>query len=307
MSYVLTDFQPYFEALLSNIALDPTRVERIESAVRHLEDVVLTDPLLRRRRPRIVPQGSYAAGLAIRPLRATDEYDVDVVVEMSIGATVPSWRVLDALADRLALDAIFRPRLRTHPRCVRIQYAGDFHLDVVPGRRIVTPGGAFRGVIKAPDRERGWRTSNPRGFLRWCVQRNNLTGGDFERVVVMLKRWRDLQVAERRRVRSIVFTTLIGLCVPRWTRSGASTRPDADVLVETLQRLDRYLGSRRRVPILRNPSLAGENLARSWPQTHFEEFRDQVSEALDDATFARAGRGASAWRRLFGDAFPTSA
>jgi Second Messenger Oligonucleotide or Dinucleotide Synthetase domain len=299
------DFQPYFDGFLSNLALDPTRQQRIASALRHLDDVVDDDPLLRRRRPRLVLQGSYAAGLAVRPLRATDEYDVDVVIELNIGATAPSGATLDWLEARLATDAIFRSRLRRHPRCVRIEYAGDFHLDVVPGRRIYTAGGAFRGVIKAPDRVRGWRTSYPRGFVRWCEQQDQRTGRDFGRVVVMLKRWRDLQGADRRRVRSIVFTTLVGRCVPACSRTGDSTRPDADVVAETLLRLDRYLRARQRVPIVRNPSLPSENLARAWPQAHFEEFRRQIRAAAAAADGARGGVDPRAWRRLFGDSFPT--
>jgi Second Messenger Oligonucleotide or Dinucleotide Synthetase domain len=298
------DFQPYFDGFLTNLALDPTREGRIASAVRHLSEIVAGDPLLRRRRPRLVLQGSYATGLAVRPLRASDEYDVDVVLELTVGATASSAATLDWLHTRLANDAVFRTRLRRHPRCVRIEYAGDFHLDIIPGRRIYTPGGAFRGVIKAPDRERGWRTSYPRGFLRWCARQERRTGRDFGRVVVMLKRWRDLQGPDRRRIRSIVFTTLVGRCVPTWSHAGDSSRPDADIVVETLARLDRYVHSRPRVPIVRNPSLPSENLARAWPQTHFEEFRAQIRAAAVAADAARRGVDPRLWRRLFGDGFP---
>lgn len=301
------DFQPYFDGFLSNLALDPTREQKIVSALRRLDDVVANDPLLRRRRPRLVLQGSYAAGLGVRPLRTTDEYDVDVVIELNVGASARSGATLNWLQARLAGDATFRPRLRHHSRCVRIEYAGDFHVDVVPGRRIYTTGGAFRGVINAPDRVRGWRTSYPRGFLRWCEQQDRRTGRDFGRVIVMLKRWRDLQGPDRRRVRSIVFTTLVGRCVPTWSRAGAALRPDADVVAETLVRLDRYLRSRSHVPLVRNPSLFSENLARAWPQAHYNEFRRQIRDAAAAADAARRGADPRAWRRLFGDGFPARA
>lgn len=299
------DFQPYFDGFLASLALDPTRQARIDSAVRHLREVVEGDPLLRRRRPRLVLQGSYAAGLAVRPLRARDEYDVDVVIELNAGVSATAAAMLDWLGERFRRDALFRTRLRRHRRCVRIEYAGDFHLDVIPGRRVYSSAGVFRGVIKAPDRVAGWRTSYPRGFLRWCARQEERTGDDFGRVVIMLKRWRDLQGPDRRRIRSIVFTTLLGRCVPNWTRDGVSWRPDADIVAETLVRIDRYLRSRQRVPFVRNPSLASENLAHAWPQTHFEEFRAQIGVAAAAANAARRGSDPRAWRRLFGDSFPT--
>jgi hypothetical protein len=121
----------------------------------------------------------------------------------------------------------------------------------------------------------------------------------------MLKRWRDLQAPDKRRVRSIVFTTLVGKCVPTWARGRSSTRPDADVVCLTLKRLDRYLQSRTRVPLVRNPSLLSENLARDWTAASFGRFRAEVAKALADAEVARSGRSGSAWRAVFGDSFPS--
>lgn len=302
-----SDFQPFFDRFIGSLALDQTRVSRIESALRHLAELVENDAQMRRYRPRLMRQGSYATGLAIRPARTTDEYDVDVVLEVNLGWAVTPTTALDWLESRIREDGVFRSRLVSHPRCVRIDYASDFHLDVVPGRRRRTASGVFQGRIDAPDRTRGWHPSCPSGFTLWCAKQNRRTGGDFARMVWLLKRWRDIQASDRRRIRSIVFTTLVGRCVPSWAPTGDSTRPDADVLFQTLVRLNRYLASRERVPRVPNPSLPGENLARTWSQTSFERFRGEVREALEDSGFARAASHPQAWRAVFGSEFPTEA
>jgi hypothetical protein len=122
----------------------------------------------------------------------------------------------------------------------------------------------------------------------------------------MLKRWRDSEAPNKRRVRSIVFTTLIGRTVPSWRRASASSRPDPDVVCETLARLERVLANRTRVPRIVNPSLSSENLARNWALVNFARFRTEVSAARAAADAAHASGRPSAWRALFGDSFPTA-
>jgi hypothetical protein len=297
-------YQTQFDGFLSNLALDATRVGRIEGALAHLRSFVASDPLLIRRRPTVFVQGSYGQRLAVRPADPSAEYDVDVVIEINGSLSTSSSKMLDWLHDRLATDAIFAPRLVEHARCARIQYQGEFHLDIVPGRRLYV-GGQFRGRVIVPDRESRWRPSYPRGFARWCDKRNELSGGDFARMVMMLKRWRDLHQTDSTRVRSIVFSTLIGQVVPPWRQPGNSTRPDATVLYETLVRLERYLNGRNLKPIVRNPSLLSENLARSWTQAQFQGFRDLVAETLDQVEGIVEAREPDRWRLVFGEAFPT--
>ena len=131
---------------------------------------------------------------AVGQVRARDEFDVDLVVKLTLPVSLSSADTLTWIRSRLALDSVFRVRLKPHPRCVRISYAGDFHMDVVPARRVATVGpisGARLVRLKVPDRVGGWRFSNPEGFVRWCQTQDERTGGDFGRVVMMMKRWRD--------------------------------------------------------------------------------------------------------------------
>jgi Second Messenger Oligonucleotide or Dinucleotide Synthetase domain len=305
------DYQPYFNRFITEVLpLDQTRNGRIVDAWNHLNELIANDDAFKRYLPQLALQGSYATGTAIRPVRAGDEFDVDVVLKVTLPALWSSEIALDWLRGRLALDGVFKKKLVEHQRCVRVSYAGDFHLDIVPARRASVTG-PISGVplpvrLKVPDRAGGWRLSNPEGFARWCRLQDNRTGGDFSRVVMMLKRWRDNNAPEKRRIRSIVFTTLIGRSVPKWVAPRtSSTRPDADVLLATLGALDRRLHTYSRVPTVKNPSLLSENLSRSWTNTDFLLFRKQIREAFRLAIAIRKSNDASAWRALFGTSFPT--
>lgn len=303
------DYQPYFNRFIGEVLpLDATRVERINDAWSHLDELIAGDIAFRSYWPQIVAQGSYAVGTAIRPFRARDEFDVDLLIKL----TLPTWwgsrLTLDWLHARLASNGVFKSRLVEHPRCVRVSYAGDFHLDIVPARRtrVISPITGMPTLLrlKVPDRTGGWRFSNPEGFVRWCQRQDRRTGGDFSRVVMLLKRWRDINVPEKRRIRSIVFTTLIGLTVPSWKYGGDSRRPDADILTATLGLLDRRLRKFTAVPRVMNPSLASENLARNWTKTDFRAFCEQIREAHRLAVHIRSRHDPTAWRMLFGGMFP---
>lgn len=303
-------YQPVFNKFASEVLpLDSSRVNRINRAWRHLVDVIAADDAFKRYRPEIVLQGSYAAGTAVRPVRAGDEFDVDLVVKLNLPVSLSSTDTLTWIRSRLELDGVFKTRITPHPRCVRISYAGDFHMDVVPARRTITTmpiSGARIARLKVPDRVGGWRFSNPEGFVRWCEAQNKRTGGDFQRVVAMMKRWRDYETPDHRRVKSIVFTTLLGKSVPAWSATGASQRPDADVLVMTLRSLNMSLARFTGVPSVRNPSMATENLARTWTRADFVAFRTALRNTLRLAVQIRKSReDAAAWRLVFGPTFPT--
>ncbi len=130
----------HFQKFHQNISLDSSRTERIKSAYNALCDFVESDKPLSSALREIFLQGSYRNNTAVRPI--SGEFDVDVV--LAIDATDHSswWRSKRSPSDVVRWVA---SRLRTNPvygtnnitvqqrtRCVRLVYAGDFHLDIVP-------------------------------------------------------------------------------------------------------------------------------------------------------------------------------
>jgi hypothetical protein len=112
-------------------------------------------------------------------------------------------------------------------RCVRLIYAHNFHLDIIPAEPELQRGGT---AIVVPDRElRTWTHSNPLGYVRWFTTRSRVTLKELRAkvdpvpqptpsdekpaltiAVQLMKRRRDTVCDAETAPRSIVLTTLAG-------------------------------------------------------------------------------------------------
>ena len=101
--------------------------------------------------PLIFPQGSFRIQTTVRPWRY-DEYDLDLVCQLAIplGLQVDPMWVYGLVEERLAANETYRTRLERYKRCLRIVYAGDFHLDITPARP--DPSGVPNHLV-VPDRK----------------------------------------------------------------------------------------------------------------------------------------------------------
>ena len=90
---------------------------------------------------RMERQGSWALGTLIKPVDTNDEYDADVQLVMNPN---PNWEPKDyiqALHNALRQNRNYADKITRNTRCVTVNYAGDFHLDVVP--RVTIDGGHY--------------------------------------------------------------------------------------------------------------------------------------------------------------------
>lgn len=113
----------------------------------------------------IYPQGSFAIRTTVRPL-GSDEHDLDLVCHVPKFSphSQPS-ELKRLIGDRLRANGTYRDMLEEKPRCWRITYANEFHLDITPStyNPICTKGGEL-----VPDKRlREWKASNPRGYRIW--------------------------------------------------------------------------------------------------------------------------------------------
>src|SRR5262245_17036835 len=92
-----------------------------------------TDSGLFRFRPQIYPQGSFRIGTTVKP-RKREEYDVDLVFELQADPRLfPNpVALLDLIEFRLRQHADYATRLKRKNRCIRVTYARDFYLDILP-------------------------------------------------------------------------------------------------------------------------------------------------------------------------------
>ncbi|MEN6348253.1 MAG: cyclic GMP-AMP synthase DncV-like nucleotidyltransferase [Syntrophomonas sp.] len=284
----------YFKAFIGNISLNPQRIERIERAFNTWEQIFKNDEELSDMLVDFYKQGSYATGTAVKPQNG-NEFDVDSVIVLDFDNDVTPKEAIDKLAERMKSNEAYKDKISKHNRCIRVNYAGDFHLDVVPAKPTLAQ------YILIPNRkEDDWEKTNPRGYAAWA----NAKGSGFKKVVMMVKYWRDRSVGKDTAPKSILLTTIIG---DHYTASSS----DAEKLVFTLENLVKNIGNYlvNGEPYVGNPALPGENLARDWDRKKYDIFKGKLKKFAEDARDALdeedKEKSIEKWNAIFGNAFPT--
>lgn len=219
------------ERICFKLQISPTQHQLAEDRYKAIGNWLEADgSLLAAFKPVIYPQGSLRIGTTVRPL-ARQEYDLDLVCEIQI-----DWRKIDnptvllnAVETRLKQHDTYKTMLERKNRCIRVKYANEFHLDILPACPDPISGNC---CVVVPDREaEEWKASNPRGYAAWFESCVKLSKGlvverveplpaqepvekkaPLKHVVQLMKRWRDIRYAKTLDIApvSIVLTTLAG-------------------------------------------------------------------------------------------------
>ena len=244
-------------------------------------------------------QGSYALGTLIKPVDDNDEYDADIQIVMNPN---PKWQAKEYINEihrTLKQNQNYADKLGQKTRCVTIDYAGDFHLDVVPR---VTIGGRHYVCNRT---DNGFEETDGTGYRDWFNEKNRITAGNLKRVVRLLKYLRDHK--NNYTAKSILLTTLAGNTIRPSDGGTEAVRTVADTLVTVLTHMDVYLQGHPYMPEIRNPVLPTENFNRHWDQKKYSNFRNRVNshtriarKALDESSSEEAIK---IWQQLFGENF----
>lgn len=286
-------------------------------------------------------QGSIAIGTAVKPIGA-NEFDVDLVAHVPETDVALSPALLkQRIGDRLRSNGKYAPLLKEMPRCWRLDYANEFHLDITPS--IPNPECRFGGELVPDKMLKAWKASNPLGYRRKFERRAALVPrirsvfgkaydsakadgqvepypeekrlkGILRRIVQIAKRHRDVHFIDDDQGRaplSIIITTLASrayeACVGNFEYDH-----ELDLIVDVLRRMPLMLqtgavaGSV--VWYLWNQTTAGENFCEKWNKyperaVAFFEWHDKI---VADVERLAAARGLDQVRRLLGDIFGTA-
>ena len=288
--------EQFREFLRDEVNLNPRRLKRLNTSVGAV------DRYLREHLPgyqNMERQGSYALDTPIKPVDDNDEYDADIQVVMNPNGQRTAKHYLDAVYETLKQNGNYADKLSRKSRCVRIEYAGDFHIDVVAR---VTSRGRVR--ICNGDTNK-FEPTDGNGYREWFNEKNRITDGNLKRVVRLLKYLRDHK--NNYRVKSILLTTLAANTIRKSDKGTEGVSTVADTLATVLTRMDDYLQRHPDMPEVRNPALPSETFNRHWDEKGYANFRNRVhSHALT----GKQARGESSiedairvWQGLFGDSF----
>ena len=244
-------------------------------------------------------QGSYALDTLIKPANEEDGYDADIQVVMNPN---PNWEprdYLNVLYSTLYRNHNFVGKLKRGTRCVTIDYAGEFHLDVVPR---ITDAGKHSICNGATNKLEG---TDGAGYRNWFSEKSRITKGNLKRVVRLLKYIRDRQ--HNYVAKSILLTTLCGNAIRPTDQGTESVRTIASTLTTVLMRMDGYLQRNQRMPRVQNPAMDSEDFNRHWDQASYTYFSTRVHSHAQIAREALATPSIEGsiriWRRLLGNEF----
>lgn len=252
----------------------------------------------------IIPQGSYAHRTIINPVDDNDEFDADVLLELEENSEWSAKDYVEELYKVFRSNGAYRDMVSRHARCVKVDYANEFHIDVVP---YVKRHGEY--YITNRD-DNAFELTNPEGFNEWLDEQNRITDGRLIKVLRLFKYLRDHKSTFS--AKSVLLTILLG---GRVNSAALLSDPKhysdlPTAFVNLLADLNTYLQANPTMPNLTDPSCESQNFNHRWNQKEYSNFRDKVkyySEKANDA-FADADRTSSIrkWRAIFGDDFASS-
>ena len=239
----------------------------------------------------IYVHGSVALGTTLKP-QARAEYDVDLVCHIPHGSPAAQPTVLKKLVgDRLKDHSTYVRLLEEMRRCWRLNYAGEFHMDITPS--VPNPACPLGGEL-VPDKElRRWKPTNPIGYRELFEQRALLQPafrlmkteayrgahdaniepypqrmrikGMLRRTVQLCKRHRDIYFGAQPELAplSIIITTLAARSY-EWCVHNRVFDDEIDVLVAVLKEMPRFIDFDGNVWTIPNETTQGENFAEKW-------------------------------------------
>ena len=291
---VRRDFAASAQFLRDEVNLNQSRSDRLETGVNAV-DAYLRDNLTGYQK--MERQGSYAVGTLIAPVDDNGEYDADIQIVMNPNSRWEPKDYVNEVNRTLASNKTYADKLRFKTRCVTVDYAGDFHLDVVP--RVTINGKHY--ICNRVDNK--FEETDGNGYRDWFNEKNRITGGNLKRVVRLLKHLRDHKNSFT--AKSILLTTLAGNMIKASDEGTAAVSTVADTLETVLSRMNHYLQQHPNMPEIKNPVLPTENFNRHWDQRRYANFRNRIQAYASTGRQAKdqlaAEKAVNLWLELFGD------
>lgn len=239
-------------------------------------------------------QGSWAYSTIIKPPTGKD-FDADVVVEFKDSGVEPREYLL-RIRRALESHGTYQGKTELKTRCVRVQYAGEHHVDLVP--MVVRNTGNH--IVNRIDNT--FERAEPVEYVEWFNGQDDLTGGQLHKVIRLLKYLRDYKKTHA--TRSVILTTLLGQLVTEAEEYSDS----AEALEQMAARLANYLQSCASKPHLPDPSCEGASFDHRWTPYEFQTLRRVIGNLVSRIALARRAltpaSATRAWRDLFGAEFP---
>ncbi|WP_041958061.1 nucleotidyltransferase domain-containing protein [Sulfurospirillum arsenophilum] len=248
----------------------------------------------------IYPQGSMRLGTTIKPYNE-EEFDIDLVAHLPNITMDNNPNVIrNLIGKRLLEHGYYKTILEPLNRGWRLNYAGDFHMDItpsIPNTNTHFGTNPYRHDAEyVPDKKlQDWKDSNPKGFAKWFDEIDKIMPvsisnenrglafdaniemlpsaeafkGFLKRSIQLFKRHRDVYFAEKNKELtnykpiSILLTTMTANLYKDLVQGGISASP-IELLKIIIRNLPNRIKTLRGEYWVENPTNAQENFAEKW-------------------------------------------
>ncbi|MEN5115235.1 CBASS cGAMP synthase [Brevundimonas diminuta] len=270
-----------------------------------LADVLLTDLKTRSGCPTSSwLQGSYKFGTQIRPASSGQEFDIDLGVYFGWDGQPEDGRWSPVELKEFVQDSLIAYAQdatndaegvsEAKPRCSRIHFRDDFHIDV-PCYHL----DAKRDSRALAVGDGNWEDSDPKAIYKWWKDTiDDVARPRLRRIVRYVKMWAALHFGEEETPPSSILLTV--LVAQAYGGLGADKIDgDDDLLHSILAEISARLGRSAKVA---NPVHAAEDLNRLGDDAH-KVFVDRLASFLDIAARATASKSKAAAAEIWAEAF----
>ena len=126
-------FAEDFESFLrTKVNLNQDRLDTLQERVAAIETFLEAEATFDSTLLDLIPAGSWAHRTIIKPVTENDTFDADVLLYMEEQEDWQAKDYVEKLYQAFRSSSTYKSLAHRHTRCVRIDYAGEFHIDVVP-------------------------------------------------------------------------------------------------------------------------------------------------------------------------------
>lgn len=284
-----------FNDLHEKLKLTQTQQGRIESAVNSITSYLQNYFSISEQLTFV--QGSVATGTVTKPQDSSIEYDVDIVAVVGDENSTPA-NLLQEMQECFEASGNYSDKIVEDDErpCIRLQYAEEssakFHIDIVPARV------GMDAPLEIPTRKREWRNTAPREFVQWSLDHTD----NYRKIVMLLKRWRDVNGVD---VSSIILQVIVAEAM-----EGNNYSSFTRTLTQCIDSLSKRFPAQSNKPSIYNPVLDSEDLAKRWDEEEYTKFTAQLEEAAENslAAYEETDKEAAValWQKIFGTGFTTT-
>lgn len=303
---------PYFQTFMrDHVNIDKSRLESLDRSVEAIYSALLAGPVLGPLILDKIPQGSWAQRTIIKPVDGR-EFDADF---MLVVAENPDWsehpaRYIDELHAALSKHGTYNSMI-TPPkrRCVRVVYAGDYHIDIVP---FLVLGNGRQVIVNREENE--WEDTNPQGLTEWFAEKDAITRDHLREVIRLVKYLRD-DGGNFLRTRSVLLTAMLGEGIDpaKVTKDPGYYEDLPTTFYHVILDLNNWLQENRTKPSIVDPSGACDpqgnpvTFDHRWNEADYQNFRDKMKKIAADVRAAYEATteqtSLELWQKVFGSEF----